>query len=51
MKMTKIVKDLEAKLCGKWLRKLGMFSPGKRKLKGYRIAFFKYLKNCHVADG
>lgn len=48
---TKIVRDLERLSCMKRLRKLELFDLEKRKLKGYLVAAFQYLKGIYKKDG
>ena len=39
-KVTKMVKGLEGKMCGEWLRPLNLFSPEKRRLRrGHMVAY------------
>lgn len=48
---TKIVRDLDHLSCMKRLRMLALFNLEKRKLKGYFVAAFQYLKGIYKKDG
>lgn len=48
---TKIVRDLDHLSCMKRLRMLALLNLEKRKLKGYFVAAFQYLKGIYKKDG
>jgi len=39
-----MVKGLKGKTCEKWLRSLGLFSLGKRKVRGDLITVYSFIK-------
>lgn len=49
-RVTKIVRDLEAKPYKGHLEELGLLSLQNRRLWGVMIAIFQYMKGCHRAE-
>ena len=51
MRVIRIMQGLGTKPYEERLRELGMFSLGKRRLRGVRMALLKSLKGCHLEEG